>query len=96
MKFDDLTNQVIGCAIEVHKQLGPGLSGYVYKKCLVNELKTKGLQCETEVGVPVVYERVNRVVVIEMKFGNYTIRTLNLGFLVEVASGVLRVSLAKL
>ena len=38
MQFSDLSHQVIGCAIEVHKQLGPGLLESAYEQCLAHEL----------------------------------------------------------
>lgn len=42
-QYDDLTRQVIGCAIEVHRTLGPGLLESVYEACLSRELTTAGL-----------------------------------------------------
>ena len=41
--LDELTYQIIGCAIEVHKQLGPGLLESVYEKCLIREIQLKDL-----------------------------------------------------
>ena len=38
MEFDELSNKVIGCAIEVHRTVGPGLLENAYKQCLVYEL----------------------------------------------------------
>ncbi len=38
MKFDWLSNKVIGCAIEVHRQLGPGLLESAYQQCLAHEI----------------------------------------------------------
>ena len=43
MQFDDLSRQVIGCAIEVHKTLGAGLLESTYEKCLAYELGLAGL-----------------------------------------------------
>jgi len=43
MEFDDLSRQVIGCAIEVHKVLGAGLLESTYEKCLAHELNLCGL-----------------------------------------------------
>jgi len=39
MEFDELSNRVIGCAIEVHRELGPGLLESTYEQCLAHELK---------------------------------------------------------
>jgi GxxExxY protein len=47
MGLNDLTGKINGCAIEVHKNLGPGLLESVYEECLTYELDKKGL-CETE------------------------------------------------
>ena len=43
MEFDDLSNRVIGCAIEVHRELGPGLLESTYQQCLAHELKLNGI-----------------------------------------------------
>ena len=43
MEFDELSNQVIGCALEVHRNLGPGLLESTYEQCLAYELKTAGI-----------------------------------------------------
>ncbi len=53
--LDGLTYQVIGAAIEVHKELGPGLLESVYEKCLVHLLKEKGLNVTFQQRVPVVF-----------------------------------------
>ena len=42
MEFDTLSNQVIGCAIEVHRELGPGLLESTYEQCLAHELALSG------------------------------------------------------
>ena len=39
MEFDDLSKRVIGCGIEVHRELGPGLLESTYEQCLAHELK---------------------------------------------------------
>ena len=39
--INDLSYKIIGCAIEVHKELGPGLLESVYQKCMEEELKNK-------------------------------------------------------
>jgi GxxExxY protein len=38
MEFDDLSRRVLGCAIEVHRELGPGLLESTYEQCLAREL----------------------------------------------------------
>ena len=38
MEFDGLSNRVVGCAIEVHQELGPGLLESTYAQCLAHEL----------------------------------------------------------
>ena len=42
MDFDDLSKNVIGCAIEVHRELGPGLLESTYEQCLAHELALNG------------------------------------------------------
>jgi GxxExxY protein len=56
MEFDELSGKVIGCAIEVHRTLGPGLLESVYKRCLEHELAVSGLQFESERAVEVWYK----------------------------------------
>ena len=53
----ELTRQIIGAAIEVHKTLGgPGLLESVYKEALAEELRNSGLRVEREVPCPIVYK----------------------------------------
>ncbi len=52
----DLTQQIIGAAIEVHRNLGPGLLESAYQYCLAHELTLRGIRFEREVIVPVVYK----------------------------------------
>lgn len=54
----NLTKQVIGCAIKVHRALGPGLLESAYQECLYYELKKHGLFVEKEKALPLVYEEV--------------------------------------
>lgn len=49
----------VGAGIEVHKVLGPGFLESVYRKALLAELRLRGLRCETEVRVPVLYKGEN-------------------------------------
>ena len=54
--LDKLTYRIIGAAIAVHKELGPGLYEKVYQKCLEKELLDQGLKLESQKSVPVVYK----------------------------------------
>ena len=53
-----ITEKIIGCAIEVHRSLGPGLLESAYEECLCFELAQAGLQFERQVPLPVVYKGV--------------------------------------
>jgi len=52
----DLTEQVIGLAIEVHRHTGPGLLESVYEQCLCHELRAADIQFERQVAIPVIYK----------------------------------------
>jgi GxxExxY protein len=52
----DLTEAIIGCAITVHRELGPGLLESVYEKCLAFELADRGLSVTTQKEIPVRYK----------------------------------------
>jgi len=51
-----LTGKIIGCAIEVHKELGPGLLESAYEQCRCHELALQGVAFERQVPVPVIYK----------------------------------------
>ena len=53
---DPLTQKVIGCAIEVHRYLGPGLLESTYEKCLAQELLLAGVAIKVKVPIPVEYK----------------------------------------
>lgn len=59
MELNQITEKIIGCAIEVHKILGPGLLESAYEECLFYELKQAGLQAERQKSVQVVYKEIN-------------------------------------
>ena len=56
MELNDITKKIIGCAIEVHRNLGPGLLESAYEECLIFELIKLGLNTERQKPVPVVYK----------------------------------------
>ncbi len=58
MLYEDLTEVIIGCAINVHKELGPGLLESAYEECLFYELKKAGLKVERQKAIPVVYKEI--------------------------------------
>ena len=53
---NELTGKIIGAAIEVHRELGPGLLESAYQACLFDELKELGLNVEKELELPVIYK----------------------------------------
>ncbi|MCK4563008.1 MAG: GxxExxY protein [Flavobacteriaceae bacterium] len=58
MKENELSRIIIGSAIEVHKQLGPGLLESAYQECLFYELKLKALNVQKQKPMPIVYKEV--------------------------------------
>jgi GxxExxY protein len=79
MELNELTGKIIGAAIEVHRQLGPGMLESAYEECIDYELTEGGLFIERQKPVPVVYKAiklecgyridilVNDTVVLELK-----------------------------
>ena len=59
MKFEKITNEIIGSAIEVHRVLGPGLLESAYEKCLEYELTKKGFKVEKQKPIPITYKGLN-------------------------------------
>ena len=56
MEFDQISNQVIGCALEVHRVLGPGLLESTYEQCLAHELSLAGISFKLQLPLPVKYK----------------------------------------
>ena len=56
--LDLLSYKIIGLAIEVHRQLGPGLLVSAYQECLFYEIKKAGLKVEKEKALPIVYKEI--------------------------------------
>jgi len=56
IEFSELSNKIIGCAIEVHKALGPGLLESAYQQCLCHELRLNQIDFEKEKPLPVNYK----------------------------------------
>ena len=77
--LNGLSEQVIGAAIAVHKELGPGLLESAYEACLAHELMTRGIEIERQKSLPIVYRGiqidcgyrldliVNHAIVVELK-----------------------------
>ena len=55
-EFSELSNRIIGCAIEVHRILGPGLLESTYQQCLAHELSRNGISFKIEQSLPVDYK----------------------------------------
>ena len=58
MRENEISSKIIGPAIEVHKQLGPGLLESTYEYCLAYELKLLGLDVRQQVALPIIYKEV--------------------------------------
>ena len=58
MTHNEISSKIIGAAIEVHKELGPGLLESVYEACLVHLLREMGLRVKTQQLVPVAFRGV--------------------------------------
>lgn len=56
MEFDELSKRIIGCALEVHKHLGPGLLESTYEQCLAHEFKLQGFLFKMQHPLPVEYK----------------------------------------
>ena len=55
-ELNGLSEKIIGCAIKVHRTLGPGLLESAYEVCLVHELRKCGLRVERQVPLRIVYD----------------------------------------
>lgn len=59
MEHEKLTEMIIGCAMKVHRTLGPGFLESVYQKALAHELRKAGLKVECEKPIRVIYDGEN-------------------------------------
>jgi GxxExxY protein len=78
-EITQLSYDIVGCAIKVHKELGPGLLESVYQKCLVHELLLSGFNVQNQLIVPIHYKGltldtelrldllVNDLIIVELK-----------------------------
>lgn len=66
--YNKITETIIGCAIEVHKELGPGLMESVYEVCLIKMLKSAGLSVKRQVVLPVHFkgEKLDKEFIIDL------------------------------
>lgn len=66
--YNSVTERVIRCAIDVHKELGPGLMESVYEVCLKKMLIGEGIKVQCQVSIPVVFrgERLDKDFIIDM------------------------------
>jgi GxxExxY protein len=58
LRHEKLTGAIIGAAVEVHRELGPGLIESAYEECLCHELSVRGLSFQRQVSLPVRYKKV--------------------------------------
>ena len=54
--YNTISQMIIGAAIEVHKELGPGLLESVYEACLIEELDRRGIKVESQLTFPLLYK----------------------------------------
>ncbi len=59
MTENEIAHKVIGCAIEIHKSLGPGLLESAYQECLCHKLQEEGLRIYKQKPMPLIYEEVH-------------------------------------
>jgi len=71
---NELTNKIIGAAIEVHRTLGPGLLESTYEGCLLHELAERELYAERQKALPVVYKGFHIGLLI-----NFSVKQLTMG-----------------
>ena len=57
-ELNKITDAIIGYAIEIHKQLGPGLLESAYRECLFYELKNNGFDVRREIPMPIIYKEI--------------------------------------
>lgn len=74
-----ISYEIVGCVVEVHRHLGPGLLESVYEKCMIEEITARGLQVLSQVPVPIHYKTksldqslmldllVNDLIIVELK-----------------------------
>jgi len=55
---NELSEKIIGCSIEVHRSLGPGLLESAYQECLFYELQKAGLRVEKQKALPLIYKEI--------------------------------------
>ena len=58
MDINNISGEIVDSAIKIHKILGPGLLENAYEACMIHELESKGLDTESQVTLPIVYEDV--------------------------------------
>ncbi|WP_310590615.1 GxxExxY protein [Dyadobacter sp. 3J3] len=58
MEINEITGDIIGCCIEIHKELGPGLLESAYEECLAYELNNSGLYFERQKALPIRYKEI--------------------------------------
>ena len=59
MTENEISSRIIGCAIDIHNSLGPGLLESAYQECLYYKLQKEGLRVEKEKAMPLIYEEVH-------------------------------------
>ncbi len=73
--YNKLSEQIIKCCINVHKELGPGLMESIYEVCLIEELEADGFKVESQVEVPVYFKgkKLNKNFIIDLLIEDFII-----------------------
>ncbi len=58
MEVERVASEIVDSGLKVHKILGPGLLESIYENCLCQELRSRGIDCQRQASLPVVYEDV--------------------------------------
>ena len=61
-ELNEISSKIIGCAINVHKELGPGLLETIYEKALCYELNIQNVKVERQINVPVLKDGIKRMI----------------------------------
>jgi GxxExxY protein len=59
MDIENVAAQIVDSAVKIHTALGPGLLESAYQRCLIHELRKRGLKVESEISIPIEYDGIS-------------------------------------